>query len=149
MQDFTNTNSFNTLNNPLKEVLFHSVRKLRHTGLINWPKVKELVSGPRPIPWATHISSSSWIQKFRKKLSLKSIGYNRIFIWFSALYSTSLKRKCHVSLLLLLFLTTKMGFSPHQPQVKIWGSWDLLCPLWCTTFPAPPLHPHLWSSEPL
>ena len=98
-EHWTNTNSFHTPNNPLRKVLFYWWGNWGTQSLINWPKVIELVSGHRVMPWNPQTLPSSCLQKSRKNIYLKieelgSKVYCKMFIKSSDLYCCSIAWSC-------------------------------------------------------
>ena len=90
-EHWTNTNSFHAPNNPPREVLFYWWGNWGAQSLINWPKVIELVSGHRAMPWNPRTLPSSCLLKSKENIYLKieefgSKVYCKMFIKSSALY---------------------------------------------------------------
>lgn len=111
-RDFANTNSFNTYNNPLREVLLYQWGNWGTQGIINWPKVKGLVSGPR-IHALSHRACSHLpdLQKSRKKVYLKNPGYI-IRCLFDLVPCTVHRWKQNCVFLPLLLLTPNVSLFP-------------------------------------
>ena len=90
-EHWTNTNSFHAPNNPSRELLFYWWGNWGTQSLINWPKVIELVSGHRAMPWNPRMLPSFCLLKSKKNIYLKieelgSKVYCKMFIKSSALY---------------------------------------------------------------